>query len=104
MLSPVGNICLLLVPFSPELCLPICCPKSIKIRICKTIILPLVLYGYETWPLTLREEHRLRVFDNRMLRRVFLSKMDKVIGGSRELHNEDLHNFYSSLGVIRIIN
>jgi hypothetical protein len=55
--------------------------KNIKIRIYKTIILPVVLYGCEPWFLTLREEHRLRVFENRALRRIFGSKRDEVTGG-----------------------
>jgi hypothetical protein len=57
----------------------------------KNIILPVVLYAYETWTLTLREEHRLRVFENRVLRRIFGSKKDEVTGGWRKLHNEE-HN------------
>jgi hypothetical protein len=55
--------------------------RNIKIRIYKTIILPVVLYGCETWSLTVREEHRLRVFENRVLRRIFGPKRDEVIGG-----------------------
>jgi hypothetical protein len=51
----------------------------------------------------LREEHRLRVFENRVLRRIFGSKRDEVIGGSRKLHNEGLHSLYSSPNIIRII-
>jgi hypothetical protein len=58
------------------------------IRIYKTIILPLVLYGCETWFLTLREEHRLRVFENKVLRRIFGPKRDEVTGEWRKLHNE----------------
>ena len=50
--------------------------KNVKIKIYRTIILPVVLYGYKTWPLTLREERRLRVFENRVLRRIFGSKRD----------------------------
>jgi hypothetical protein len=69
--------------------------KNIKIRIYKTIILPVVPYRCETWSLTLREEHRLRVFENRVLRRIFRPKRDEVIGGWRKLHNEELHNFYA---------
>jgi hypothetical protein len=61
--------------------------KNIKIRIYKTIILPVVLYGCETWSLTLREERRLRVFENRMLRRIFGPKRDEVTGGWRKMHN-----------------
>jgi len=54
--------------------------KNIKIKIYRTIILPVVLYGFETWSLTLREKRRLRVFENRVLRRVFVPKMDEVKG------------------------
>jgi hypothetical protein len=62
----------------------------------RTIILPLVLYGCETWSLTLREEHRLRVFEwNRVLRRIFGLKRDEVTGGWRKLHNEELRDLYS---------
>jgi hypothetical protein len=68
-----------------------------------TIILPVVLYGCETWSLTLREEHRLRVFENRVLRRIFGPKRDEETGGWRKLHNEELHNLYSSPSVIRMI-
>jgi hypothetical protein len=61
-----------------------------------------VLYGCETWSLTLREEHRLRVFENSVLRRIFGPKRDEVIGGWRKLHNE-VHNFYSSPIIIRMM-
>jgi hypothetical protein len=88
---------------SRAFCLPICCQKNLKIRIYKTIILPVVLYGCETWSLTLREEHRLRVFDNKVLRRIFGLKRDEVTGGWRKLHNEELRVFYSSPGIIKII-
>jgi hypothetical protein len=57
----------------------------------------------ETWPLTLRGEHRLRVFKNRVLRRLFGLNRDEVMGGWRKLHNEDLHDLYSSPSIIRII-
>jgi hypothetical protein len=60
-------------------------------------------YGCETRSLTLREEHRLRVFENRVLRRIFGPKRDEVIGGWRKLHNEELHNLYCSQSIIRII-
>jgi hypothetical protein len=60
--------------------------KILKIRICKTIILALVLYGYETWSLTVRDEHRLVVFENRVLRRIFGPRRDEVMGGWRNLH------------------
>ena len=62
----------------------------VKIKIYRTIILPVFLNGCETWSLTLRDERRLRVFENRALRRVFGPKRDKVIGEWRKLHNEDL--------------
>jgi hypothetical protein len=70
-------------------------------RIYKTTILPVVLYGCETCSLTLREEHKLRVFENRVLRRIFGPKWDGVTGGWRKLHNEELHNLYSSPSIIR---
>jgi hypothetical protein len=62
-----------------------------------------VVYGCETWSLTLREEHRLKVFENRALRRIFGPKRDEVTGGWRKLHNEELHNLYSSPSIIRMI-
>jgi hypothetical protein len=62
-----------------------------------------VLYGCETFPLTLREEHRLRVFKNSVLRRIFGPKRDEVTGGWRKLHNEELHGLYSSPSIIRVI-
>jgi hypothetical protein len=65
--------------------------------------LPAVLYEYETWSLILREEHRLRVFGNRVLKRIFGPKWDKVTGGWRRLHNEELRALYSSPSIIRII-
>jgi hypothetical protein len=66
--------------------------KNAKIRIYKTVILPVVLYRCETWSLTLREEHRLRVFENRVLRRIFEPRRDEVTGGWRKLHNEELND------------
>jgi hypothetical protein len=67
----------------------------------KTIILPVVLYGLETWSLTLTNEHRLRVFENRVLSRIFGPKMDEVTGEWRKLHSEELHIFYSYPNIIR---
>jgi hypothetical protein len=67
------------------------------------IIFPVVLYGCETWSPTVREEHKLRVFENRVLRRIFGPKRNRVTGGWRKLHNEELHNLYTSPGIIRII-
>jgi hypothetical protein len=90
---------------SRTFCLLLCCQKNIKIVIHKTIILPVVLYGCETWSLVLREEHRLRVFENRVLRRIFGPKRDEVTGGCRKLHNEELRDLYSlpNTSIIRII-
>jgi hypothetical protein len=76
--------------------------KNLKIRIYKTIILLVVLYRCETWSLALREEHRLGVFENRVLR-IFGPKRDEVTGEWRKLYNEELHDLYSSPSIIRII-
>jgi hypothetical protein len=62
-----------------------------------------VLYGYETWSLTLREERRLRVFENRVLRRIFGPNRSEVTGDWRKLHNKEFHNLYSSPNIIRMI-
>jgi len=74
-----------------------------KIKIYRTIIFPVVLYGCETWSFTLREECRLRVFENRVLRRIFGPKRDKETGEWRRLHNEKLNDLYSSPSIIRVI-
>ena len=75
------------------------------LRICgkeyKTVILPVVLYGCETWSLTLREESRLRVFKNRILRRILGPKREN--GEWRRLHNEELHSLYRSPIIVRVI-
>jgi hypothetical protein len=76
--------------------------KNLKITICKTIISPVVLYGCETWSLTLREERRLGVFEDRILRRIFGLKRDEVTQEWRKLHNEELHDL-SLPSIIRII-
>src|SRR5215510_4705943 len=76
--------------------------KNLKINIYRTIILPVVLYGSETRSLTLREEHRLRVFENRVLRRVFGPKRDEVTGEWRKLHNE-LKGLYSSPSIVQVV-
>jgi hypothetical protein len=76
--------------------------KSVKVRVYKTVILPVVLYGCGTWSLIVREEHKLRVFENRVLR-IFGPQRVRVTGGWRKLHNEELHNLYSSPSIIRII-
>jgi hypothetical protein len=75
--------------------------RNIKVKIYKTIIPPLVLYGCETWSLTLREGQRLKVFENRVLRKIFGPKRDEVMGEGRKLHNEELHKLYSSPDIIR---
>jgi hypothetical protein len=77
--------------------------KSVKIKICRTIILSRVLYGCETWSLTLRKECRLRVFENRALRRIFGPKRDEVTGEWRILHNDELYSLCSSPNIIRVI-
>jgi hypothetical protein len=77
--------------------------RNVKVKIYKTIILPVVLYGCETWSLTLREENRLRALENRALRRIFGPKRDEVTGEWRKLHNEELHILYSSPNIIRQI-
>ncbi|KAJ4428006.1 hypothetical protein ANN_24020 [Periplaneta americana] len=77
--------------------------KNLKVRIYKTVILPVVLYGCETWTLTLREEHRLRVFENKVLRKIFGAMRDEVTGEWRKLHNTELHALYSSPDIIRNI-
>jgi hypothetical protein len=77
--------------------------KNLKIKIYRTIILPVVYYWCETCSLTLREEHRLRVFENRVLRGIFGPKRDDVTGEWRKLHNEELHDLYSSRNIVRVI-
>jgi hypothetical protein len=77
--------------------------KNTKIKIYRTVILPLVLCGCETWSVTLREERRLRVFENRVLRGIFGSKRDEVTGEWRRLHDEELNDLYSSPNIIRVI-
>jgi hypothetical protein len=75
--------------------------QNIKIKIHRTIILPVVLYGCETWLLIFMEERRLRVFENRELGRLFGSKRVEVIGEWRKVHNEKLNDLYSSPNIIR---
>jgi len=77
--------------------------KNLKIKIYRTIILPVVLYGCETWSLTLREESRVRVFENRVLRKVFGPKGDEVTGEWRKLHNEELIDLYSLPNIVRVV-
>ena len=77
--------------------------KSVKIKIYRTITLPVILYRCETWSLILREECRLRVFENKVLRRIFGTKRDEVTGKWRILHNKELYALYYSLNIIRMI-
>jgi hypothetical protein len=77
--------------------------KNVKIKIYRTIILPVVLYGCETLSLTLREECRLRAFKKKVLRRIFGPKRDEVTGEWRRLHNKELYALYSSPNIIRVI-
>ena len=77
--------------------------KKLKIKIYRNIILPVVLYGCEIWSLTLRDERRLRVFENRVLRRVFGPKRDEVTGEWRKLHNEELSDLYSLPNIVRVV-
>ena len=77
--------------------------KNLKIKIYRTIILPVVLYGRETWSLTLREERRLRVFENSVLRRIFGLRRGEVTGERRKLHKEEQNNLYSSPSIFQVI-
>ena len=77
--------------------------KTLKIKIYRTIILPVVLYGCETWSLTLREERKLRVFENMVLRRIFGPRRDEVTVEWRRFHNEELNDLYSSSNIVRVI-
>jgi len=77
--------------------------KNLKIKIYRTIILPVVLYGCETWLLTLQEERKLRVFENMVLRRIFGPRRDEVTAEWRRLHNEELNDLYSSPNIVRVI-
>jgi hypothetical protein len=92
-----GNACYHSVQSLLSFCL---LSRNVKVKIYKTITLPVVFYGCEMWSVTLREEHRLRVFENRVPRRIFGPKRDEVRGQWSKLHNGELHNLYSSPNII----
>jgi hypothetical protein len=82
-------------------CLQVSYRKNLKIKIYKTVILPVVLYGRETWSLILKEKQRVRIFENRVLR-IFGPKREEN-GSRRKLHNDELHSLYSSTNIVRAI-
>jgi hypothetical protein len=77
--------------------------KIIKIKIQRTVILSIVLYGYENWSLTLKEEHMRSVFQSKVLRRIFGPTRNKVTAEWREIYNEELNDLYSSPNKILVI-
>jgi len=77
--------------------------KNLRIEIYRTTILPVAFYGCETWSLALREERKLRVFENMVLRRIFGPRRDEVTGEWRRLHNEELNDLYCSSNIVRVI-
>jgi hypothetical protein len=94
-----GNACYYSIQKLLSSCLT---SKNLKIKIYKSVILPVVLYACETWSPTLRQEHRLSVFENRVLRRIFGPKRDED-GSWRKLHNDELHSLHSSPNIVRVI-
>jgi hypothetical protein len=96
----LGNACYHSVQSILSFCL---LSRNVKVKIYKATIPTLVLCGFETWSLTLREEHRLRVFENRVLRRIFGPKRGEVMGEWRKLHSGELHNLCSLPDIIRQI-
>jgi len=85
-------------------CLPVCFPENKNIKMYRTINLPVVLCGCETWSLTLRKEHRLRVLKSRVLRKIFGPKRDEITGEWRKLHNVELRDQYCSPYIIGVNN
>ena len=97
-IGPMGNACY----YSLEKILSFrLLSKKLKVNIYKTIILPVVLYSCENLSLTSREEHRLRVLENKVLRKIFKARRDEITGEWRQLHNAELHALYFSLNIIR---
>jgi hypothetical protein len=92
-----------LLPFGSQFLSSRLLSRNINVKIYKAIILPVVLYGCETWSITLREEHRLRVCENRVLSRIYGPKWDEVMEEWRKLHSGELHNLYRSPDIIRQI-
>jgi hypothetical protein len=90
--------------FLPRIFIVLFAIEELKIETYTTITLPFVLYGCETWSIILREKRRFRVFENRVLRKIFGSKMEEVREYWRRLHNEELYDLYSSPYIIRLIN
>jgi hypothetical protein len=77
--------------------------ENLKIKTHNIIIFPVVVYGCEIYSQTLRETHRVRVFENRVLRRIFEPMRDEMAGSRRKIHNKELHNLYPSPCIIRMI-
>ena len=96
-------MCELIIPFGKPVLSSSLLSKNLKIKIYRNIILPVVLYGCEAWSLTAREEKKLRVFENMVLRRIFGPRRDGVTGEWRRLHNEELNGLYSSPNIVRVI-
>ena len=96
----LGNVCCHLVK---NLLSSSLISKFIKIKIKRTVILSMILYGYENWSLTFKEGHMLRVFQNKVLKKIFGSKRDEVTGEWRKLHNEELNDVYCSPNIIQLI-
>jgi hypothetical protein len=77
--------------------------RKLKLKLYRTVILPVILYGCESWSTTLADEHKLRVFENKVLRKIYGPKRDEITGEWRRLHNEELHELYDSPDIIRIM-
>jgi len=77
--------------------------RKLKLKIYRTVILPVILYGCESWSRTLSDEHKLRVFENKVLRKIYGPKRGATTGEWRRLHNEKFHGLYNSLDVLRIM-